>query len=77
MPRVKKSANLKNWMVFSKVHEVLERPTSGHSLTAIGDAASGHSLPYLTPVDVTRSVPPSGTEGGEEQNLAAERKSAH
>ena len=32
--------------------------------------ASGHTFPYLAPVDVNCSVPPSGTGGGAEQNLA-------
>ena len=44
--------------------------TSGQVPTDLGTVASGHTLPYLAPVDVICSVPPSGTGGGAEQNSA-------
>ena len=55
---------------------MLPKLTSGQVSTDIGIVASTHTLPYLAPVDVTCSVPPSGTRGGAEQNLA-EEKSFH
>ena len=55
-------------MIYGLFYEL----TSGQVSTVIGVVASEHTLPYLAPVDVTCSVPPSGTRGGAEQNLAEE-----
>ena len=51
--------------------------TMGQVSAEIGAVASGHTLPYLAPVDVICSVPPSGTGGGAEQNLAEGGESFH